>query len=183
MTYSAPYMYFLAKTIPTLIKKYLQLCFQTSDEMTDFYLTLLLCPSCIVGVRGYWRSQLRFLMARVIDEILRSEEPEEMVIVASMVPREYMLEEWVSTVREDFLAKPGNECNVIDQLLEMGIIELKYLPAFRRGFNQTREPISRTRLQTSQHACEVMANSSDYFAWTRDFRVAVEGRLEGERET
>ena len=177
--YSAPYLYFLAKTIPTLIKKYLKLCFQTSDEMSDFYLTLLLCPSCVVGVKGYWRSQLRFLMDRVIGEIFRSEVPEEMVILASMVPLEYKLEEWVSTVREDFLAKPGNECNVVDQLLEMGIIEVKNLPAFRRSFNQAREPISSTRLQTSEHACEVLANSSEYFAWTRDFRVTVEGGREG----
>ena len=183
MSYFGPYMYFVAKTIPTLVKKYLQLCFQTTEEMSDFYLPLLHCPNCIVGLRGYWRNQLCFLMSRVIDEIFRSENPEEMVIVASTVPREYRLDEWASIVREDFLTKPADECEVIIQLLEMGIIETKDLPASQRGFNQTREPTSRLRMETSQHACEVLANHSDYFAWTRDFQISVEGRLEGRRES
>ena len=183
MSYSAPYIYFVAKTIPRLVKRYLQLCFQVSEDMSDFYLTLLHCPNCIVGLRGYWRNQLRFLMYRVIDEIFRSENPEEMVIVASMVPQEHRLDEWASIVREDFIAKPADECEVIIQLLEMGIIETKDLPASQRGFNQTREPTSRLRMETSQHACEVLANCSDYFAWTRDFQISVEGRLEGRRES
>ena len=176
--YSAPYLYFLAKTIPALIKKYLRVCFETTDEMSDFYLSILLCPSCNVCVKGYWQSQLCFLMARVIDKIFHSEVPEEMLIVATMVPLEYKLEEWVSIVREDFLARSGNECDVVDKLLEFGIIEVKNLPAFRRSYHQVREPITRTRLQPSKHTCEVLANSSDYFSWTRDFRVSVEGGRE-----
>ena len=74
-------------------------------------------------------------MSRVIDEIFRSEDPEEMVIVESTVPREYRLDEWASIVREDFLTKPADECEVIIQLLEMGIIKTKDLPTSQRGFN------------------------------------------------
>ena len=122
-------------------------------------------------------------MYRVIDEIFNSNNPEEMVIVASMVPPEHRLNEWASIVREDFIRKPADEREVIIQLLEMGIIETKDLPASQRGQNQTREPTNRWRMETSQHACEVLENRSNHFEWTRDFRMSVEGRLEEKRES
>ena len=89
MPYSAPYIYYIAKVIPSLVKRYLQLCFQVSEDMADFYLSLLHCPNCALGLRGYWRNQLNFLMFRVIDEIFNSNNPEEMVTVATMVSLEH----------------------------------------------------------------------------------------------
>ena len=176
--YSAPYLYFLARTIPALIKKYLRVCFEISDEMCDFYLSIMLCPSCTVCITGYWQSQLSFLMSRVIDNLFRSEVPEEMLTVATMVPLEYRMEEWVSVVRGDFRTMSGNECKVVNKLLEFRIIEVKNLPAFKRSYRQVIEPITGTTLQPSEHASEVLANISDYYSWTRDFRVSVEGRIE-----
>ena len=183
MSYSAPYIYFVAKTIPRLVKRYLQLCFQVSEDMSNFYLTLLHCPNCVLGLHGYWRNQLNFLMYRVIDEIFNSNNPEEMVTVATMVSPEHRFNEWASMVREDFITKPVDECEVIIQLLEMGIIKTKDLTASQRGQNQTREPTIRGGMEISQHACEVLENRSNYFEWTRDFRMSVEGRLEERRES
>ena len=117
-------------------------------------------------------------MSRVIDNLFRSEVPEEMLTVATMVPLKYRMEEWVSVVREDFRAMSGNECRVVNKLLEFRIIEVKNLPAFKRSYRQVIEPITGTTLQPSEHASEVLTNTSDYYSWTRDFRVSVEGRIE-----
>ena len=183
MPYSAPYIYYVAKVIPSMVKRYLQRCFQVSEDMADFYLSILHCPNCVLGLRGYWRNQLNFLMFRVIDEIFNSNDPEEMVTVATRVSLEHRLNEWASTVREDFRTKPMDECEVIIQLLQMGIIQTKDPIASQRGQNQTREPTNRGGLEISQHACEVLENRSDYFEWTRSFRMSVEGRLEERRES
>ena len=64
MPYSAPYIYYVAKVIPDIVKSYLQRGFQVSLDMADFYLSVLNCAECAIGVRGYWRNHLNFLMCR-----------------------------------------------------------------------------------------------------------------------
>ena len=180
--YSAPYMYYVSKVIPDIVKSYLGRCFQVSPDMADFYLFVLTCAECAIGVRGYWRNHLNFLMFRVIDEIMNSNDPREMVIIASRVSPEHRVNEWADAVREDFRVKPrGEECEVIMRLLEMGIIQEKDTRASHGGENQT-EPTFRGGLDISRHACEVMENRSQYFEWTRSFQMSVEGRLEERRE-
>ena len=81
-------------------------------------------------------------------------------------------------MREDFRTIGGNECLVINKLLEDSIIEKRNLPAYQRSYRNLIEPITGITLQMSEHASEVLSNTSDYYCWTRDFRVSVEGRLE-----
>ena len=183
MPYSAPYIYYVAKVIPDIVKSYLQSCFQVSPDMADFYLTVLNCPQCAIGLRGYWRNQLNFLMFRVIDEIRNTNDPGEMVTVATKMSPEHRLNDWANVVREDFRNKPMEECEVIVQLLQMGIIQTKDQRASQGGTNQTRGPTVRGGLEISRHACEVLENRSQYFEWTRSFQMSVEGRLEERRES
>ena len=106
-----------------------------------------------------------------------------MVTIATRVSLEHRLNEWANVVREDFRTKPMDECDVIIQLLQMGIIQTKDPRASQGGQNQTREPTNRGGMEISQHACEVLENRSNYFEWTRSFRMSVEGRLEERRES
>ena len=176
MPYSAPYIYYAGKVIPEIIKSYLQRCWQISPEMADFYLTVITCPQCAIGLRGYWRHQINFIMNRVIDEIGNTTDPGEMVAVATKMAPEYRPREWASEIREDF-RNPAEDCQVINEMLQMGIIQEKN-QASHGGTDQIRRPTVRGGIEISRHACELLENCSQYYEWTRSFRMSVEGRLE-----
>ena len=181
MPYSAQYIYYVAKVIPDIVKSYIQRCFQVSPEMADFYLTVLTCPQCAIGLRGYWRHQINFIMFRVIDEIRNTNDPGEMVTVATKMSPEYRPNDWANEIREDFRNNPIEECEVINELLQMGIIQAKNQRASPGGTDQMRRPTVRGGLEIGRHACEVLENCSQYFEWTRSFQMSVEGRLEERR--
>ena len=176
MPYSAPYIYYAGKVIPEIIKSYLQRCWQISPEMADFYLTVITCPQCAIGLRGYWRHQINFIMNRVIDEIGNTTDPGEMVAVATKMSPEYRPRDWASEIREDF-RNPAEDCQVINEMLQMGIIQAKN-QASPGGTDQIRRPTVRGGIEISRHACELLENCSQYYEWTRSFRMSVEGRLE-----
>ena len=130
----------------------------------------------MASITDYWQNQITFLVSRVIDNLFHSEVPEEMLALATMVPREHRMDQWVHVVRKDFRAISDNECPVINKLLGDSIIEERNLPAYKRSHRSLIEPITGITLQMSEHASEVLSNTSDYYRWTQDFRVSVEGR-------
>ena len=176
MPYSPPYIYYAGKVIPELIKSYIQLCWQVSPEMADFYLTVITCPQCAIGLRGYWRHQINFIMNRVLDEVKSSSDPGEMVTVALNLSPEYRPREWASEIREDF-RNPAQDCQVINEMLQMNIIQAKN-QASPGGTDQIRRPTVRGGIEVGRHACELLENCSQYYEWTSSFRASVEGRLE-----
>ena len=56
---SRPFIYYLATQIPDILRKYLQSMFALTNEMVDFYLQILSCPSCVTSLDDYWRHQIR----------------------------------------------------------------------------------------------------------------------------
>ena len=114
----------------------------------------------------------------MIDNLFCSDVPEEMIALETMVPREYRMDQWVHVVREDFCVISDRECPVINKLLSDSIIEERNMPAYKRSHRSLIEPITGITLQMSEHASEVLSNTSDYYCWTQDFRVSVEGRME-----
>ena len=176
MPYSPPYIYYAGKVIPEIIKSYIQRCWQVSPEMADFYLTVITCPQCAIGLRGYWRHQINFIMNRVLDEVRNTNDPGEMVAVAMKMSPEYRSRDWTSEIREDF-RNPAQDCQVINEMLQMNIIQAKN-QASPGGTDQIRRPTVRGGIEVSRHACELLENCSQYYEWTRSFRASVEGRLE-----
>ena len=175
-SYSPPYIYYAGKVIPELIKSYIQRCWQTSPEMAEFYLTVITCLPCAVGLRGYWRHQVNFIMNRVLDEITSSSDPGVMVTVALNLSPEHRPREWTSVIREDF-RNPAQDCQVINEMLQMNIIQMKN-QASPGGTDQIRRPTIRGGIEVGRHACELLENCSHYYEWTSSFRASVEGRLE-----
>ena len=141
-------------------------------------MSIMSCPSCMASMTGYWQHQIAYLVSCVIDNLFRSNVPEEMIALETMVPREYRMDQWVHVVREDFHVISDRKCPVINQLLSDSIIEERNLPAYKRSHRSLQEPITGVILQMSEHASEVFSGTSDYYCWTHDFRVSVEGRME-----
>ena len=140
--HSAPYIFFLARTIPGIIRKYFISSFSLSEEMSEFYLSIMTCPSCMSSMTGYWRHQITYLVSRVLDNMFRSNVPEEMIALETMVPREYRMDQWVHVVREEFRVISDRECPVINKLLSDNIIEERNLPAYKRSHQSLVEPIT-----------------------------------------
>ena len=61
MPYSAPYIYYVAKVIPSMVKRYLQRCFQVSEDMAVHTIISTVVTSAplwfnLVGRRIFWSS-------------------------------------------------------------------------------------------------------------------------------
>ena len=176
MPHSPPYIYYAGKVILEIIKSYIQRCWRVSPEMAQFYLTVVTCPQCAVGLRGYWRRQIDFIMNRVIDEVQNTNNPGEMVEIAIRMSPEHRPREWASEIREDF-RNPAPNCQAIYEMMQMGIIQEKD-QASPGGTNQTRRPTMMGGIEVSRHACELFEDCSQYYEYTRSFRASVEGWLE-----
>ena len=81
-------------------------------------------------------------------------------------------------MRQEFRELSDRKCPVINKLLSDNIIEERNLPTYKRSLRSVQEPITGVILQMSEHASEVFSGTSDYYCWTHDFRVSVEGRME-----
>ena len=92
---SGAYTFFIATQIPEILKKYLKTNFSLSDEMTNFYMSIMTCPNCVTSLNGYWRYQINNLVMKSIDLMFRSHDVEEILTFDQKIPREYYLERWV----------------------------------------------------------------------------------------
>ena len=115
-------------------------------------------------------------MNRVIDEVRNTNDPGEMVEVATKMSPEYRPRDWASEIREDF-RNPAQDCQVINEMLQMNIIQMKN-QASPGGTDQIRRPTVRGGIEVSRHACELLEDCSQYYEYTRSFRASIEGRLE-----
>ena len=144
---SGPYIFFIARTIPDILRKYFVSSFSLSEEMADFYLSIMTCPNCTSLLDGYWRHQINSLVTRALDIMFRSNDVEEIVTFDTKIPCEYFLDRWVHQTRGEFRELAEKRCPVIDLLLRDRIIEEKNLPAYQRSLKSLQEPTTGMILQ------------------------------------
>ena len=90
---SGLYIFYIARTIPAILRKYFISSFSLTEKMSDFYLSIMTCPNCTSSMMGYWRHQITYLVSRVLDNMFRSNVPEEMIALETMIPREYCMDQ------------------------------------------------------------------------------------------
>ena len=99
---SGAYTYFIATQIPEILKKYLKTNFSLSDEMTNFYMSIMTCSNCVTSLDSYWHYQINNLVMKLLDLMFRSQDADEILTFDQKIPHEYFLERWVEQTMGEF---------------------------------------------------------------------------------
>ena len=150
---SGAFTFFIATQIPEILKKYLKSKFSLTDEMTNFYMSIMTCPNCVSSLDGFWRFQINNLVTKSINLMFRSSDVEEILTFDQKIPREYYLECWVEQTKWDFRSLAERRCPVVDLLLQEDIIEERGMPDSQRSIKHMVEPHTGVVLVTADWLC------------------------------
>ena len=182
---SNAFIFYTSSRIPNLLKKYMILRYNISQELANMYVGILTCRVCSVHTRSTWRNQVNNLFLGAMERLYCEGNMEELMILDSRIPNEMNRVAWMPSTIREFTNHADNKCAVFNLMLDEGLV--RRIVNHRAGTNicirTFYEPTTRVNMATQGHLSELLNNESWDAIWDPTFVHEVLTQHQGNQET